>query len=123
MTPTTDAAAAIAGDVAGKLTKAQRKGLDIFGWGFPAGHNAWPEMEYLEVPGDPDSAVICEGEDIDFLLRHNLLEAVEDGEPTPCVFEMGDARWTIQPTPLGLLVKAHLSEQGATAGVVGGKER
>ena len=97
--------------IAAGLTKAQVSGLTMLpAWGFPAGHNAWPEMFY-----DGDGDTDCEGEDMDLLLRAELVSAeVENDAPPPVVcFDMADARWTLRLTPLGLAVRQHLQEKSA----------
>ena len=102
-------------EIADGLTTAQRAGLGVCpAWGFPAGHNAWPDMQYDN--GDADDPV-CEGEDMDALLRSGLIEAVDegDGPHEACCFEMADAIWTLHLTPLGKQVRAHLLATEPTA--------
>ena len=103
-------------EIAKRLTARQWQGLRVPpAWGFPAGHNAWPEMCYgdeTDEPSEPDEPS-CEGEDMDFLLRSGLVEAIEEGDTPPpeCCFEMADAIWTLRLTSLGKRVLASEEER------------
>ena len=108
MNPTTNTEAGAVADVAAKLTKAQRE--------FILARD--PHVEEQSITEADWVAVDCH---------------VEAGNHLSGVTWWGGMRWThptgegekfsFQFNPLGLAVRQHLASQGATAGVVGGKER
>lgn len=97
--------------IAAGLTKAQRRALSCPPcWGLPAGHNQWFDLAYFRA--DDDEQEICNGEDMDALIRLNLAVVGdrddEGGEHLTDEDRDVEARWKIDLTPFGLAVRAHL---------------
>jgi hypothetical protein len=113
--PTTNTEAGAVADVAGKLTKAQREAVCL---DLTPGWQAGPNLD--------DATIDClyDLRELVIVERHFAdTGPVERGTCADGQSLRIGACWYFRLTPLGLLVKAHLSEQGASAGVVGGKER
>ena len=98
MNPTTNTEPGAIADVAAKLTEAQRAVIQ-YAWPYPDYHHSGAQVSYCPIWRNERSRIALE--------RKGLIASLANGGP--------------RLRPLGLAVRQHL-EQGATAGVVGGKE-
>lgn len=98
--------------IARGLTKPQRAAVILLPcWGLPAGHNQWPDVQYVN---EANQEAVCTGEDMNDILRRELAHAGErDAEGGVHLIDNErecEARWPLDLTPLGLRVRAYLQE-------------
>ena len=100
--------------IAAGLTKAQQAALTWPPcWGLTAGHNQWFDLSYYR--SEDDDELICHGEDMDAIMRLDLVVAA-DADEAKGVHLIDDERdvgayWRLDVTPLGEQVRAHLQGQ------------